>query len=1429
MAGNSDGSIIIDTELDSSGFDKGSQKLLSAVENLTDAVDNLGDNMMRSFQTIIPILQQIGDVAARSHSSIAEQQENIKTVSDGVADAVTRTADAMSEQQSTIDSSSNSFRILSKEVVDLNKESNSFASVMDKLSASLRNGFSTGASVIKFKDQLDKADAKALEFERHLNEFGDTDVPTEDYQWLTTELERARKSLNQLIERQGKMRDLGVKESSKQWQTLSYNIAQAKAQIGEYEGEMAAMRSDGTAFVRGSDTAVYEQMKGQLEQARSVLEQNKALIDAESISQAQLNVQIAQEAVTAAKTTAERQQALDRLRAAQTNLNSLAAQSSAKAKPPEAAAVSGWQKFKTIMASVGKTALRTASAVAKVSLKTLAAGAKASYTAIKALGKGLKSLIGFLGKSITKMKAFNKQSRNMGRYGSGLASIFSNFKMMLGFTLISTSISAITKEISESIGMLARFSDEFDTAISNIMNSVKALAGNITVTFSNLIIAVEPVITQIIDKVSEAFTYLNALFSMLQGKSTVTVAKKQTDSYAESLEDAAESAEELKNQVYGFDELNKRSSSDESEKEEEKLPEDLYEEVPVNSLIPEELLDTINKIKEAIQNGDWYGLGQMAAEGLNNLLRTIDDWINNVLRPKGVEWAQNIAEFLNGFVDAFDWTLLGKTIADGLNAIADIINTFLTTFNFENLGNGFGEAINSFFGNVEWDLIGQTFANGFNALIDFIFGLVNTIDWSLIGDSFTEFFNNFFFTVDWDKGAQAITTGLNGIVEAFQHFLDGVDWNAVGETVGGVADSLVNGTDWEGLGEVIGTALNSVVSVISSSITSIDWANLGASVANGFNSLFNTVNWTAIAEGINAAISGVFDTVNSFLEQMDWTQLGSHLGNFIDALDAESWLADFGTFVSNLITSALDLAIGFIEEIDWGGLTDALWNGIGGMIQNVDWSGIVNRAFELLGAAIGAAVSVVATLGLDIWNLLKEAWESVKAYFTEYIDQFGGDIIAGLWEGIKNAFVNAGTWIKENIFQPFIDGFKSAFGIHSPSTEMQTMGQYIIEGLLAGITETWGTITGFFEESISALKETLSQKWNEIKESVSETFSNLKESLAETAETISTNLSKAWDNIKSATSEKWSEIKEGASKKFTEAKNELSKTGDQIKSSVSKVWENIKSDTSQKWNNITSTLSSSWDKMKSTASSKFNDLKNTVSQKWNDLKNTLQRTDWSSVGSNLVSGLQRGISNMWSSLTSTVSSLARSVTNTLSSVFKINSPSKVWEEIGEYLDEGLINGIKGGAKSILATTSNLAKSVNGSMSLEAPEIAATQTTMSGIDVLTDRFGAFIDSLRGVTDMLSSVGTLYVPPVAAGTVVPYKIRPKLVDSPDALTWLPESLQAGMNDQTEIMSEVMYLLGQILEVIKKFNLKIDANSLVGVISYLQRNNERDFGGV
>ena len=202
---------------------------------------------------------------------------------------------------------------------------------------------------------------------------------------------------------------------------------------------------------------------------------------------------------------------------------------------------------------------------------------------------------------------------------------------------------------------------------------------------------------------------------------------------------------------------------------------------------------------------------------------------------------------------------------------------------------------------------------------------------------------------------------------------------------------------------------------------------------------------------------------------------------------------------------------------------------------------------------------------------------------------------------------------------------------------------------------------------------------------------------------------------------------------------------------------------------------------------------------------------------------------MWSSLTSTVSSLASSVTSTLTRIFSIHSPSKVWEEIGEYLDAGLVNGIKGGAKSVLSTTANLAKSVNGSMEIDTPKMPAARSTTSSIDMLSSKFDGFIDSLKSIANTLTAAETFAVPSIAAGTAIPYKVKANTLAGSDTSLQLSEGLQSGMNDQTEIMSEVMYLLSQILDVIRKFNLKIDADSIVNTITYLQRSNERNYGGV
>lgn len=138
-------------------------------------------------------------------------------------------------------------------------------------------------------------------------------------------------------------------------------------------------------------------------------------------------------------------------------------------------------------------------------------------------------------------------------------------------------------------------------------------------------------------------------------------------------------AKELKNEVYGFDELNKASSTDSGGGGGGgSSAGDLYEDVPIESLLPESVQNFFTSLKTAFEAGDWEGIGEIVAGGLNSIVTAVDDWIVTV-QPLAVEWANRIALILNGLVSGFDWANLGKLISDGLNLVFSMLNTFLST------------------------------------------------------------------------------------------------------------------------------------------------------------------------------------------------------------------------------------------------------------------------------------------------------------------------------------------------------------------------------------------------------------------------------------------------------------------------------------------------------------------------------------------------------------------------------------------------------------------------------------------------------------------------------------------------------------------------------------------------------------------------------
>ncbi|WP_455721178.1 hypothetical protein [Agathobacter sp.] len=1443
MASNADGSIVIDTELDNSGFKAGEGKLLSAINSLVNKIDNIGESVKQSFSGMVPVLQGIArntegiySLMASNGQQAAEANREVTATQAEMAQTTAQATQQVQQQGQAISGLASQSGCAVSSVSSLEREVNSLSANMQSISQSAELGFSNGNAVLAFDSKLTAVEQKLDAAKQKLEAFGNTRIPTEDFTWLEQNIAKAEAQLNGYIEKQIQMENSGTSKRSSRWKNLQAQIEQTTLMLKTYKSEMADLENSGEAFTLGSDTQQYAQMQQSLQNTEAVLQRNRSLIDSEAIAQARLNVLAAQEQVARAQTTEQQKKALAQLQQAQEQLREAAAASSnGGAEAPSSETTTGWQRFGSILKTVASKAAKVTATLAKISFHAVAAGAK---------------------KAASAMRSFAGQSRNTDASAKSLVRTLRSLKNMMISRLKYSFISSIMEYTKNGIQSLAKFSSSFDKSMSNIINSAKQLGGNLAVSMGNLISAVGPVITKIINLLSTAINYINAFFALLSGKKTMTVAKKSTDSYAASVGGAAEKQKELNRQVYGFDELNKRNKESSSGSGGSGSGGGVnYEEVPIDSILPESVQNFFQKLKDAITAGNWYEVGQIIADGLNTGMQIVDDWINNTFRPMGVKWARIIATVLNGLVDGFNWKLLGKTIADGINAAFDIANTFLTTFNFENLGKGVGNAINSFFTHTDWKLIGRTIANGIMAAVNFAYGVITTVDFLAIGTHIADLLNSAIKTADFSRIGATIGGALRGAIQAAFGFVESIDFDQLSEKIKAAAQSFLdqmNAVDprtglngWQELGTALADAANGIVQAFES----LPWGEIAKGIGQTISTFLSKADievklalgaliitkiasvllGSAVAKGIGQALGGKI--LGSLAGS--WPSLGgklkgalSSLGTSLSAFATTDVLAasagqigaailsglfiggEIGKLLDNHVIGPLIEALGgdevtaeLYKNFHWfgeGGFFDEMWDGSDTFLGNV----------QTWGDALGMMFS-------DAWSGIKSgastAWSGIKSG------------LSGAWDGIKTAA--SGAW----------SGISSAVSGAWSGVKSGVSG--VAENVKTGLANTWSNV-----------KSTASSAWGNVKTTVTTAFTNAKTSLSTTASNIKSNLSSAWSNVKSNTSSAWSNVKSTISTQFTNAKATLSSTASNIKSNLSSTWSNVKSNATQSWSslkssvsstftnlkssltgtagNIKSSISSTWSSVKSTASSKWSDIKSTVSSKWSSLKETLKAHDWTSIGTNLVSGLKSGISNAWSSLTSSVGSLCSSLLSKCKSAFGIHSPSKKMAEIGAYLDAGMQQGIENNQGKVLSTAKNLASAVTEGMTPNSPEIdVSSAETVNGISLIADRLSDIAGQFRAIADMLASMGGLRTPEIAQGTVVPYKTK---IDTSDTTPVEFEAFKTFSSDVDERMADEIYVLRQILEAIKKLNLNIDISALERAITKQKRSHDLNFGG-
>ncbi len=305
----------------------------------------------------------------------------------------------------------------------------------------------------------------------------------------------------------------------------------------------------------------------------------------------------------------------------------------------------------------------------------------------------------------------------------------------------------------------------------------------------------------------------------------------------------------------------------------------------------------------------------------------------------------------------------------------------------------------------------------------------------------------------------ALVQKLTSWIQELKAAFNAGDWMRLGQIVGDGINNIVKSIDSVNIGTKVGTFVDNLFTTLYSALTTIDFFAIGSKVGQLLTAAMKRINWDTVGKTIGEALTAIPSIVVGFILDTDWATVAQSL--------------------STCLISMLDNITEWFKSVDWLQIGQCIED----LIANVDWAGLARSLFECLGAALGALVSV-------LWGCIDDAVQSIKDYFSEKITAAGGDVGKGLWNGIIEGLGNIGTWIKENIFDPFIKGFCDIFQIHSPAKAVSSKSKFISEGLLSGIksVDVFGKLRTWFKDNV--LKP-LTDGFSEIADSVSQVFSKL--------------------------------------------------------------------------------------------------------------------------------------------------------------------------------------------------------------------------------------------------------------------------------------------------------------------------------------------------
>lgn len=684
------------------------------------------------------------------------------------------------------------------------------------------------------------------------------------------------------------------------------------------------------------------------------------------------------------------------------------------------------------------------------------------------------------------------------------------------------------------------------------------------------------------------------------------------------------------------------------------------------------------KLREFTESVDWTYIADRISAGLNAAISGID--------------AEAAGESLNKFVTSIlgmlariaeqtDWKSFGEKVGTMLSKI-DWVEVLLDVFTI--LNDTVGDFIRGFkettagkfivaFGKILLAIKGVKLASGISDVLSKLGILQPKI--TDVGNAASSSSGNWGKLAGSVGKAKAAVAGFEIGMKLTEHSLDTDRISTAGETFQNLSATL---EQLAGQGKITGEQQESLNSVIE------ELASKGASPVETLYTLRDALSNAGIS---SSELSAAAETAGVDLSELTNILRDTESGGEA----AKLGLGNAGIAASESGAKFGELATKSGEAVS--ALNSSNFDPVKASLENVQ----------------------VAAAGVD-FGVIPQGAEAATAETSTIFEECGKDVASGLQGGILSKLSDIGSWLKEHLVDPFVDGVKKLFGIRSPSTVMAEIGGFLMAGLLEGMSgsvgsvlEWIGSLPGLIKEKIGDAKEWLKEKgsdalegfkngWDLVKESkLGQTVSSIggyvKDKIGDAKDWIKSKgsdaiagLKNGWDSAKKSKLGKTalalgSHIKE----KVGDAKDWIKDKGSQAIEGLKNGWDTAKNSKLGKSalelaSHIKSKVGDAreWLKEKGTAAigglkqgwddAKEHKLGDTVSKigeyvkgKVGDTSNLLKQK-----GSEIVSGLKTGFDGGWSSFSITLSGLGTKIRNALPNLMSV----------GQSVMQGLANGFR---------------------------------------------------------------------------------------------------------------------------------------------------------